>query len=118
MAIPPSSKSITTASTRPSPAIPSPATITNTARNRIRLPAVLFSRFESPLLVGQWFQYVAVGVGSVVAERGFDGSRGLQPTEFGTPVVRRGATLEGCVRSHRSFSRRSATRLLVTPAVG
>src|SRR5260221_1962079 len=53
-----------------------------------------------------------------VAERLKDGSRGLQPTAFGSAALRRGATPEDSMTSRFSFNRRSATRLLVTTSRG
>ncbi len=48
-----------------------------------------------------------------VEQRPDDGSRGLQPTVFGRPGLRRGATPEGGMTPQRSFKRRSATTLRV-----
>ncbi len=53
-----------------------------------------------------------------VAERPDDVSRGLQPTVFASLGLRRGATPEDRTASQGSFSRRSATRLLVTSVRG
>src|SRR5260221_5995247 len=48
-----------------------------------------------------------------VAERLKDGSRGLQPTAFGSAALRRGGTPEDSMTWRFAFNRRSATRLLV-----
>ncbi len=80
-----------------------------------RLPATRCIRpsglvIPSPFKVLRCVQSISVCVGSVLAERGIDGSRGLQPTVGRHQRRRRGATAERTPRGHPAFRRRSATQ--------
>jgi hypothetical protein len=71
----------------------------------------LVNREREEKRVLRCFRWVTGGVRSLLAERGIEGSRGLQPTAVAGRSVRRGATIEEPSRFYAPFKRRSATQL-------